>query len=129
MPLQLISPRNKFMLEHSVDDRKAILGHLRSVLNSFANKPEFTQFYIGITRSLETRLADHRNKKPEMKLMVPIYEEPAIVVDSAFDVLENEAIATFRNGIVHPDSKKVLLRCSNGPGGAPPKTLLYILVG
>jgi hypothetical protein len=129
MPLQLISPPDRFMLKRSVDARPVILGHLHSVLKSFAMKPEYSKFYIGITRDLDARLADHQGKKPDFKLMVPIYEEPANIVDSAFDVLEHEAIKTFRDGIIHPDTRKTLLRCTNGPGGARPKTLLYILVG
>lgn len=129
MPLQLISPPDRFMLKRSVDARSIILGHLHSVLKSFAAKPEYSQFYIGITRDLDARLSDHRGKRPDFKLMVPIYEEPANIVDSAFDVLEHEAIKTFRNGITHPETQQMLLRCANKPDGARPKTMLYILVG
>lgn len=129
MPLELISPVDQFMLKRTVDSRPIIISHLRSVLNSFAMKPGNSKFYIGITRDLQQRLAEHRQKKPDFKLMVPIYEEPAIVVDSAFDVLEHEAIQALRSGIVHPDTKKTLLACANGPGAARPKTLLYVLIG
>jgi hypothetical protein len=129
MALQLIQPRDKFMLGTHVVDRNAVLGHLRSVLSSFASKPEYSRFYIGITNDVETRLSDHRIHKPDFKLMVPVYEEEAILVENAFDVLEREAIRTFSGGIKHPVTNAMLLRCENGPGGARPKRILYVLVG
>ena len=129
MPLQLIQPREKYMLTRGVVDRAAVIGHLDLVLKAFANKPEYNKFYIGITNDVETRLRDHQGRKPDFKLMVPIYEEQAILMEGSFDRLEREAITAFRQGIKHPDTRKMLLRCDNGPGGAPPKTTLYILVG
>ena len=129
MPPQMIVPRDKYLLSRGVVDREAVLGHLRMVLNAFANKPENSRFYIGITNDLETRLQGHQARKPEFRVMVPIYEEQEILFESSFDRLERDAINTFRAGVVHPESRKVLLRCENGPGGATPKTTLYILVG
>ncbi len=130
MGLKLIEPAdNRFKFNRSVVDRKAVLGHLQTVLNSFAAKPELSMFYIGITGSLEDRLAGHQRYKPEFKLMIPIYEEPAHYLEDSFDALERSAINRFRAGIRHPDSKEMLLRCANGAEGAAPKTYLYILVG
>ena len=129
MPPQLIQPRDKYLLDRGTDSHDAIIGHLRLVLKAFANKPEYTKFYIGITNDLDVRLLDHQRRKPDFKLMVPIYEEQAILFESSFDRLEREAISALRTGIVHPETRELLLRCENGPGGAPPKTTLYILVG
>jgi predicted GIY-YIG superfamily endonuclease len=121
----------KFMLDRGVSDRRAVIGHLRTVLGSFAAKPQWTRFYIGITGDLEARFAGHNGDKAKagFQLMVPIYAEQAIVMDESFDKLESEAIRTFKMGIVHPTSKQMLLRCENGVGGAQPKTWLYILIG
>jgi len=129
MPLQLIQPREKYMLTRGVVDRAAVIGHLDLVLKAFANKPEYNKFYIGITNDVETRLQDHQRRKPDFKLMVPIYEEQAVLVENSFDRLEREAIERFRVGVMHPETRRILLRCDNGPGGAPPKTTLYVLVG
>jgi hypothetical protein len=129
LALQLIQPRDKFMLSAHVVDRNAVIGHLRSVLGSFASKPEYSKFYIGITNEVETRLSDHRIRKPDFKVMVPVYEEDAILVENAFDVLEQDAIRAFSNGIRHPTTNAMMLKCENGPGGARPKRVLYILVG
>jgi hypothetical protein len=130
MALEFVQPRDKFMLKRGVIGREPVIGHLRTVLNSFANKPEYTCFYIGITNNLDTRLQDHQRRKPQFRLMCPIYEEPAAHVDSdSFDLLEREALRTFQSGVVHPQTRQVLLRCDNIPGGAPPKRYLYILVG
>lgn len=129
MPPQLIQPREKYLLPRHVVDRAAVLGHLELVLKAFAAKPEYSKFYIGITNDVKTRLEDHQRRKGDFKLMVPIYEEQAILVENAFDRLEHEAIAAFRKGIMHPQTRRILLRCDNGPGGATPKTTLYVLVG
>ncbi|MEP6493254.1 MAG: GIY-YIG nuclease family protein [bacterium] len=129
MPLTFINPRDKYTLKASVVDRAAVIGHLRLVLKAFAMKDEFSKFYIGISNDLETRILKHRVNKPDFKLMVPIYEDGGLFVEDSFDRLERDAITEFRNGIVHPQSLKMMLRCDNGHGGATPKTFLYILVG
>ena len=129
MPLQLIQPRDRYILHRGVVDRAAVVAHLRLVLVSFANKGGYTKFYIGITNDVDTRLRDHQRRKPEFQLMVPIYEEDANLVENSFDRLERDTIAAFRAGIVHPDTRQLLLRCANGPDAAPPKTTLYVLIG
>lgn len=130
MALRLIEPAsNRFLLTRSVVDRKAVIGHLRTVLNSFAMKDGYTKFYIGITGNLEDRLAGHQRSRPGFKLMIPIYAEPAHYLEDSFDSLERSAIAAFGGGIRHPDTQAMLLRCDNGAEGAAPKSYLYILVG
>lgn len=129
MALQLIQPEDRYILKRDVIDRRAVIGHLRSVLSAFASKPEYTRFYVGITGDLEARLLKHRRYKPEFRLMVPIYQEQEILHEDSFDELEKIAIREFRDGIRHPTTREVLLRCDNGPGGAAPKRTLYILVG
>ena len=131
MALTLIDPlQNRWLYNRSAVNRKQVIEHLRLVLTGFANRGEYSKFYIGMTGDLEIRLDGHRKKRPEFKLMIPIYSEPVeyMEVDS-FDHLEKLAIDTFKAGIVHPDTRKVLMRCDNGPGGASPKHHLYILVG
>ena len=130
MALTLLDPEhNRFLMKFSAVDRKMVVDHLRTVLNSFAMKPQYTKFYIGITGDLEGRLLRHQRHKPEFKLMVPIYEEPAHYLDDSFDLLERTAIAAFRAGIHNPTTKELLLKCDNGAEGAAPKSYLYILVG
>lgn len=129
MPPQLIQPTGKYMLGHSAVDRRAVIDQVRSVLKVYAMKPEFSRFYIGITSDVETRLRDHQAKKPEYKLMIPIYEEERMLLSDSFDQLERDAINTFRSGIRHPDTGRTMLTCGNGPGGARPKSVLYVLVG
>jgi hypothetical protein len=130
MALKLIEPsQNRWLLQISAVDRKIVIGHLRSVLNNFAAKPEYTKFYIGITGDVEERLYGHQRKRPEFKLMIPIYEEPSHYMDDSFDRLERDAIAAFRGGIHHPETHAMALKCDNGAEGAAPKTTLYILVG
>jgi len=127
--LQLIDPPGKYLMPRHTVDRAAVIGHLRLVLNAFANKPEYTKFYIGITNDVSTRLQSHRGSpRGGFRLMVPIYEEQPLLVENSFDNLEQEAINTFRRGILNLQTKKVL-KCDNGPNGAPPKITLYILVG
>lgn len=125
----LIQPARKYMLTHSAVDRRAVIDQVRSVLKVYAMKPGFSRFYIGITSDVDARLRDHQLKKPEFKLMIPIYEEERMLLSDSFDQLERDAIAAFRDGIRHPDTGQVLLRCGNGPGGARPKSVLYVLVG
>ena len=129
MALQHIQPHDQYMLKRDVIDRRAVLGHLRSVLNAFASKPEYSKFYVGITGDVEARLLKHQRHRPDFRLLVPIYEEEEILHEDSFDGLERTAIREFREGIRHPVTRDVLLRCDNGPGGALPKRTLYILVG
>ncbi|PCE33112.1 hypothetical protein [Burkholderia ubonensis] len=129
MALQLIAPYEKYLLNVGVINHASVIGHLRQVLNVFAAKPEYSKFYIGITGDVKSRLASHQAHKPSFSLMCPIYEEAGNLVENAFDRLEREAIRNFRGGITHPETGKLLLQCSNGPGGARPKNTLYILVG
>jgi len=131
MALTLIDPsQNRWLYKRSAVDRKQLMEHLRLVLTGFANRGEYTKFYIGMTGNLDDRLAGHRRKRPEFKLMIPIYTEPVTYLEvESFDHLERMAIDTFKAGIVHPDTKKVLMKCDNGPDGAAPKNYLYILVG
>ncbi|KWI43332.1 hypothetical protein [Burkholderia stagnalis] len=128
MTLQLIAPQDKYMLKAGVISHDAVIGHLHQVLKSFAAKQEYSKFYIGITSNLNTRLASHRANKPDFKWMCPIYEEAGNLVENAFDRLERKAVMKFNAGI-KDQSGQLLLQCSNGPGGALPKNLLYILVG
>jgi hypothetical protein len=129
MPPQLVQPRDKHMLSRSAVDRRAVIEHLRLTLISFAMKGEYRKFYIGITRDVESRLYDHQRRKPDFKLMVPIYQEESIIMADSFDFLERDAIEAFHAGIRHPDTRQMLLECANGPGAATPKTTLYILLG
>ncbi|KVT87490.1 hypothetical protein WL30_29640 [Burkholderia ubonensis] len=129
MALQLIKPHDKYLLKVGVIHHGAVIGHLHQVLKTFAAKPEYSKFYIGITSDLNKRLSSHQAKKPFFKLMCPIYEEPHNLVGNAFDRLEREAITNFRAGIKHPETGELALKCDNGPDGALPKNWLYILVG
>lgn len=117
------------MLTHSAVDRRAVIDQVHSVLKVYAMKPEFSRFYIGITSDVDARLRDHQMKKPEFKLMIPIYEEEHMLLSDSFDQLERDAIAAFRQGIRHPDTGQLLLSCGNGPSGARPKSVLCVLVG
>jgi hypothetical protein len=128
MVLQFISPQNKYLLRAGVIHHGAVIGHLREVLNSFAAKPEYSKFYIGITNDLNRRLSQHQRTKPSFKWMCPIYEEEPNLVGNAFDRLEREAITQFSGGVKNRQTGRVL-KCDNGPAGALPKTYLYILVG
>jgi len=130
MSLRLIDPRDKFLLKRDVISTQAVLGHLRSVLRSFAMKEGHSQFYIGITRHVERRCDQHRVKNPWAQWMCPVFEEAVPhVLAGSFDALERDAIREFRRGIIHPETNKVLLSCRNGPSGSQPKTCLYVLVG
>src|SRR4051812_36148090 len=55
MPLQLIEPRDKYMMPRHTITHEAVLGHLESVLKAFAAKQEYSKFYVGITGDLENR--------------------------------------------------------------------------
>jgi hypothetical protein len=131
MALTLIDPQhNRWFYNRSAVDRRQVIEHLRLVLTGFANRGEYTKFYIGMTGSLEDRLEGHRKKRPDFKLMIPIYAEPKAYMEvESFDHLEKLAIDTFKAGIVNPDTKQLLMKCANGLGGAAPKSYLYILVG
>jgi hypothetical protein len=130
MPLEMFQPRDKFLLNRGVVGRQPVIGHLRDVLKSFASKPEYTRFYIGITSDLDRRLAEHRGRAMQFRWMCPIYEEPeSHMDDNSFDLLEREALMTFRGGIVHPQTGKMALKYENLQQGSPPKRCLYILVG
>ena len=129
MSLQLIQPTGQYMLSHSAVDRRAVIDQIRSVLKVYAMKPGFSRFYIGITSDVQRRLKEHRVSRPEFRIMIPIYEEEGMLLSDSFDQLERDAINTFRGGIKHPDTGRVMLTCDNGPGGLVPKSVLYLLVG
>lgn len=116
----------EYKIPVDVIDHRAVLSHLRDVLNTFAAKPLYREFYIGITNDLERRRKEHDGKG--YKLMCAIHDQPDIVVGNSFHNLEREAIQMFRDGIKHPDTKSVLLRCANSPSGSLAKNWLYILV-
>lgn len=113
----------------SVLDNKAIISHLRSVLNTYVNNPTYSIFYIGITNDLETRRISHQTKKPEFKIMYPIYEDSNPKADMAFDRLERDAINELRQGLINPSDPSKKMRCANGPTGSLPKNWLYLLIG
>ena len=129
MALQLIEPHDRYTPRRDVIDPRAVIGHLRSVRNAFASKPECGRFHVGITGDVEARLLKHRRYRPDFRLLAPIYEGEEILHEDGFDGLERIAIREFRDGIRHPVTNEVLIRRDNGPGGAPPKRTLYILVG
>lgn len=131
MAIEMIDPLERFMLARGTIDRNAVIGHVRLVLLNFAVKGRHSKFYVGITGSLEGRLKGHNadEGKQEFRLMVPVYEEPAQYHADAFDPLERDTINALRGGIVHPDTKRVVLTCANGPGGAAAKRWLYLLLG
>lgn len=131
MALTLIDPqRNRWFYNRGAIDRRQVIEHLRLVLTGFAHRGEYTKFYIGMTGNLDARLDGHRKKRPDFKLMIPIYAEPKAYMEvESFDHLEKLAIDTFKAGIVNPDTKQLLMKCDNASGGAAPKNYLYILVG
>ncbi len=118
-----------YQLSVDVIHHAAVIAHLQDVLNTFANKPEYHEFYIGITNDLERRRKEHAVSKPQYKMMCAIYQEQTIVVGNSFHNLERDAINTFRQGIKHPQTGQRLLQCGNTPGGSQAKNWLYILVG
>ena len=129
MAIEMIDPIERFMLARGTIDRRAVVAPVRSVLVIFAAKGQYSKFYVGITGGLDERLKQHSARKPEFRLMVPVYEEPAQYHADAFDHLELDTINALRGGIVHPDTKRVVLTCANGPGGAAAKRWLYLLLG
>jgi hypothetical protein len=111
--LELVNPRDKFKLKQGFVSNEVVLGHLEWVLKSFAAKPEYSRFYIGITNELERRLADHRGDatKKDFRLMCPIVEEESPqALGGAFDGLELAAIARFNPGVMNIETNK-LLKC------------------
>ena len=129
--LEFVNPRDKFKIKQGFVSNEVVLGHLELVLKSFAAKPEYSRFYIGITNDLDRRLADHRadTRKKDFRVMCPIVEEESPqALGSAFDGLELAAIKRFDPGIMNTETKK-LLKCMNGKQGVTPKCFLYILVG
>jgi hypothetical protein len=127
--LEIIKPRDKFLLKQGFFSTEAVLGHLELVLKSFASKPEYSRFYIGVTMNLEQRMVQHRAKGDLYRLMCPIVEEESPkALQSAFDGLEQAAIERFNPGVVNTATKKVLM-CGNVKPGIAPKSILYILVG
>ncbi len=119
----------RYRLTAGVINHEAVLSHLESVLKAFATKPEYSEFYIGITGNLERRRREHQSEKPTYKLMCPIYSEQSIVLADSFHNLESAAINRFSQGIRHPETGQVLLRCENSARGSQAKNWLYLLVG
>ena len=126
MPLKIVYD---YELDVSVLNNEAVIAHLRSILNTFVNKPEYSRYYIGITSNLESRRTSHERKKPQFKLMCPIYGDSNPKADMAFHSLERDAINSLRSGIVNPSDPSRKMSCENGPGGSPPKNWLYVLIG
>ena len=119
----------KHKMTFNVLNNKAVISHLRGVLNTYVNNPAYSRFYIGITSDLETRQASHARNKPQFKIMYPIYEESNPKSDMAFHSLERDAINELRQGIVNPSDPSKKMNCENGPGGSLPKNWLYVLIG
>jgi hypothetical protein len=126
MPLKLDF---KHQFNRSVIRNDAVIDHLRGVLNTYVNKPDFSRYYIGITSNLEDRRYSHERKKPMFRLMCPIYEESNPKADMAFHELERDAINSLRDGIINPSDTSKSMICDNGPGGSLPKDWLYVLLG
>jgi len=115
-----------YQIPADVINHRAVISHLRDVLNAFAAKAQYNEFYIGITNDLERRKREHESKG--YKLMCMIYQEPINFVANSFHNLERDAIIAYRNGIKHPNTGQTLLRCANQPSGSLAKNWLYILV-
>ena len=81
MPIQLIDPRDKYLLRHTAQP-EAVMGQIRDVLNVYLMKPGYTKFYVGITRDVGRRLQQHQQKKPEYQLMIPIYDETGVLLEN-----------------------------------------------
>jgi predicted GIY-YIG superfamily endonuclease len=120
---------HEYLLDRHIIEHKHVIAHMKSVLNVFASKPEYKRFYIGITSDIESRRLDHQRNKPEFSLMCSIYTDEQNIVANSFHNLELEAITALRGGILHPDTRLLLLKCENGPGGSMAKNWIYILVG
>lgn len=119
----------EYQLDIGLINHSSIIAHMKSVLNTFASKPQYSKFYIGITSDIENRKLGHQRNKPGYTLMCAIYKDEQNIVSDSFHNLERDAINVMRAGIRHPDSNQLLLRCDNGPGGSLAKNWLYILVG
>lgn len=126
MPLELTY---EHQLTYDAIEHSAVISHLRGVLNTYVNKPEFSLFYIGITSDLNTRRTTHQREKPEFKRMCAIYEESNPTANTAFHALERDTINALRGGIVNPSDAAKSMRCTNDARGSSPKNWLYILVG
>ncbi|MDR0787375.1 MAG: GIY-YIG nuclease family protein [Gemmatimonadota bacterium] len=114
----------------SVYTHEQVLGHLDMVLKALASKGRYTKFYIGITNNLAVRASQHERKSPDYKEMYPIYEEQEMIVaQDSFHNLERDAINRFRAGVIHPETRRVMLRCANSQEGSVAKNWLYVLVG
>lgn len=133
MALQLIDPRDKYVMKHTALP-VAVIGHIRDVLKAFLMKPEYTKFYVGITQDVSRRLQEHQRTKPEYKLMIPVYDETGVPRLDSFDQLEQLAIRTF--GPAHgtafthplaPPGRKLVF--DNRRENAPPQNTLYLLLG
>ena len=133
MALQLIDPRDKHVMKHTVLP-EAVMGHIRDVLKAYLMKPEYTKFYVGITQDVNRRLQQHQRTKPEYKLMIPVYDETGVHPPDSFDQLEQLAIRTF--GPTHgtefthplaPPGRKLIF--DNRRENSPPQNTLYLLVG
>lgn len=133
MPLQLIEPRERYMM-HSMVIPEAVMSHLRTVLMKYLADPAYSKFYVGITQDVDRRLDEHRRTKPEYKLMIPICQDKAVRHAERFDQLEQLAIQTFGPGngtaFTHPNAppgRKLLF--DNRRENSQPQNILYLLVG
>jgi hypothetical protein len=133
MPLQLIDPPDKYVMNHTALP-EAVIGHIRDVLKSFLMKPGYTKFYVGITQNVNRRLQQHQQSKPEYKLMIPVYDETGVQASDSFDQLEQLAIRTFgpKHGTefshpLAPAGRKLIF--DNRRENPPPQNTLYLLVG
>jgi hypothetical protein len=133
MALQLIDPRDKYVMAHTALP-EAVIGHIRDVLKVYLMKPEYTKFYVGITQDVSRRLQQHQRTKREYKLMIPVYEETGVHPPDSFDQLEQLAIRTF--GPAHgtefthplaPPGRKLIF--DNRRENSPPQNTLYLLIG
>ena len=133
MPLQLIDPRDKYVMIHTTWP-DAVMSHIRDVLKVYLMKPEFTKFYIGITQDVNRRLQQHQRAKLEYKLMIPVYDETGVHPMDSFDQLEQLAIMTFGPAygteFSHPNApagRKLIF--DNRRENSPPQNTLYLLLG
>jgi len=133
MALQLIDPRDKYVMKHTAHP-EAVIGHIRDVLKVFLMKPEYTKFYVGITQDVGRRLSEHQRTKADYKLMIPVYDETGVPRPDSFDQLEQLAIRTFgpAHGTVFthplaPPGRR--LTFDNRRENSPPHNTLYLLLG
>ncbi|HEY0779418.1 MAG TPA: hypothetical protein VGD56_15735 [Gemmatirosa sp.] len=133
MSLQLIQPREKYLLPHTTF-RDAILERVRLVLRKYLGEPGYSKFYVGITHDVNRRLQEHQRTKPEYRWMIPIYEEVGVPHPDGFDQLEQLAIRTFgpKHGtaFTHPNAPPGrTLIFDNRRENSPPQTTFYVLIG